>query len=185
MSHQEKINELGNALFEATTSKKAIAPVREQLEGATLNDAYAIQTVQLEHHLAEGRVLKGHKIGLTSFAMQEQLGVDSPDFGFFLDTMVYPEGEAVPADTFIAPKVEPELAFKLSKDLTGDVTVQDVLDATEAIYPAIEIIDSRVEDWNIHLVDTVADNASCGAIVISEAPISIDFDKLTEIPAPC
>lgn len=178
-----KIEVLGNALFEATESRKPIAPIREQLEDTTLNDAYAIQTVQLNRHLAAGRKLAGHKIGLTSFAMQKQLGVDSPDFGFFLNNMVYEAGATVPTNGFIAPKVEPELAFKLSKDLTGpDVTVADVLEATEAVYPAIEIIDSRVEEWNIKLVDTVADNASCGAIVLGAEPIAVPFEKLTEVP---
>lgn len=177
-----RIEELGTALFEATLTKVPIAPIRDQLQGATLNDAYAIQTVQLNRHLNEGRTLKGHKIGLTSLAMQEQLGVDSPDFGFFLDHMVYAEGQTVPTDSFISPKVEPELAFKLAQDLSGTVTMQEVLEATEAIYPAIEIIDSRIENWNIQLVDTVADNASCGAIVISNTPLNINVDQLTEVP---
>lgn len=176
------IHEIGNNLFDATVNRQAIKPVREALPDATLNDAYAIQTVQLERHLAEGKVLAGHKIGLTSLAMQQQLGVDSPDFGFFTEDMVYLDGSLVPVNRFISPKVEPELGFKLKKDLTGsNISIEEALEAVEAVYPAIEIIDSRVENWDIRLVDTVADNASCGAIVLGSQPLEVDFANLTTL----
>lgn len=173
---------LSDALFEASLSKNPIEPIRDQLSEMTVDDAYTIQSLQLERHLQNGRKLQGHKIGLTSFAMQEQLGVDSPDFGFFLDNMLYEEGQDIPANMFISPKVEPELAFKLSKDISGEVSLEEVLEAVEEVYPAIEIIDSRIKDWDIKLVDTIADNASCGAIVIADKPLEISLDNLVELP---
>lgn len=173
--------ELGLALLDASTSKKAIKPVRETLPDATIADAYAIQTVQLDTLLGRGHTLIGHKIGLTSLAMQKQLGVDSPDFGFVLDNMVFDAGADIPVSTFISPKVEPELAFRINKDLGIDTTLDDVKGAIEAIYPAIEIIDSRIENWDIKLIDTISDNASCGAIVVGATPFEIDLDQLPAV----
>lgn len=173
--------DLGQALLNARESKKAIRPIRETLPAAAICDAYAIQTVQLNALLAQGRSLIGHKIGLTSLAMQKQLGVDSPDFGFVLDDMIFEEGVCIPVDSFISPKVEPELAFRISKDLGEGTTLDDVKDAIEATYPAIEIIDSRIENWDIKLIDTISDNASCGAIVVGTTPLDIDLNDLPKV----
>ncbi|WP_347109180.1 fumarylacetoacetate hydrolase family protein [Paenarthrobacter sp. S56] len=148
----------------------------------TVQDAYEVQAFQLQEHLAAGRILAGRKVGLTSQAMQAQLGVDSPDFGFFFEDMVYPDGAHIPSDKFISPKVEPEFGFLLEQTLQGPgVTYQQALDAVGAVYPAIEIIDSRIADWNIRLVDTVADNASCGAIALGLAPLDIAAGQLKQI----
>ena len=112
-------------------------------------------------------MLRGHKIGLTSAPMQELLGVSEPDFGYILDNMVLPNGAEVPVTAFCAPRVEPEVAFLLRAPLQGPgVTVEDVLAATEAVAPALEIVDSRIADWRITLADTIADNASSGAVVV-------------------
>ena len=112
---------------------------------------------------AEGRATSGHKIGLTSQAMQEQLGVSEPDYGRIFSDELLETGATVARDELIAPRVEPEIAFVLAEDLGQGVTHSDVIDATKSVVPALEIIDSRIADWKIGLIDTVADNASCGA----------------------
>ncbi|TJY66194.1 2-oxopent-4-enoate hydratase [Arthrobacter sp. CAU 1506] len=147
-----------------------------------LDDAYAVQFFQLQTHLAAGRVLAGRKVGLTSPAMQAQLGVDSPDFGFFFDDMVYSESARIPAAGFIAPRVEPEFGFVLKSPLQGPgVSLEQARAAIGEVYAAIEIIDSRIADWDIHLVDTVADNASCGAIAVGTAPLNVDVADLASV----
>jgi 2-keto-4-pentenoate hydratase len=114
-------------------------------------------------------VLRGHKIGLTSAPMQELLGVNEPDFGYILDSMVLPNGAAVPVTAFCAPRVEPEAAFLMRAPLRGPgVTAEDVMAATEALAPALEIVDSRIANWRITLADTIADNASSAAVVLGE-----------------
>jgi 2-keto-4-pentenoate hydratase len=156
-----------DALYAATRHATPIAPPAQTHPGLTIADSYRIQSAGRSLRLAEGGVLVGHKIGLTSSAMQEMLGVDQPDFGYLLESMVHRTGCVLDADQFIAPRVEAEIAFRLRAALSGpDVTAADVLEATEAVAPAIEVIDSRVADWKITIVDTVADNASCGCAVI-------------------
>ncbi|HJW00417.1 MAG TPA: 2-oxopent-4-enoate hydratase [Arthrobacter sp.] len=180
-NRREQLAHFAQDLLAATESLTPIAPLRNRFEGLTLADAYYVQTVQLDHHTAAGRVLGGRKVGLTSLAMQKQLGVDSPDFGFFFEDMVYGDGADVPASAFIQPKVEPEFGFVLKEKLQGPgVTVEQAAAAIEAIYPAIEIIDSRIMDWDIKLVDTVADNASCGAIAVGAEPLDLDPSALLE-----
>jgi len=169
-------------LLEATASRAPVAPLRNRLEGMTVADSYQVQTAQLEHHVAAGRVLAGRKVGLTSLAMQQQLGVDSPDFGFFFEDMVHYDGDSIPASTFIQPKVEPEFGFVLKESLQGPgVTLEQAAAAIDAVYPAIEIIDSRITDWDIKLVDTIADNASCGAIAVGSTPLDVDPADLLNV----
>lgn len=169
-------------LITATTSGQAILPLRERFEGLDLDDAYAIQDGQLQHHLAAGRVLAGRKVGLTSLAMQKQLGVDSPDFGFFFADMIHHEDAQIPTDSFISPKVEPEFGFVLKETLTGPgVSREQAAGAIGEVYAAIEIIDSRIKDWDIRLVDTVADNASCGAIAVGTTPLDISVEDLGSV----
>lgn len=183
MSDSFDIPAVANALARAYETKEPISPPRELLPDLDLAGAYRIQQLQEEQFLAAGQVLRGRKIGLTSLAMQQQLGVDSPDFGFFTDTMMYPEGTPVPVGRFIAPKVEPELGFRLAKDLSEQATMAEVIEAIDATFLAVEIIDSRVRDWDIRLVDTVADNASCGAIILGKTPVDIAPADLPAIPA--
>lgn len=174
--HREELASFGMELLNATESLTPVPPLRNRMEGMTAQDAYEIQDLQLQHHLAAGRVLAGRKVGLTSPAMQQQLGVDSPDFGFFFDDMVHYDGAMIPASGFIQPKVEPEFGFVLKSRLQGPgVTLEQAAAAIGAVYPAIEIIDSRITDWNITLVDTIADNASCGAVAVGTAPLAIDL----------
>jgi 2-keto-4-pentenoate hydratase len=140
----------------------------------TIEDAYAIQQLQLSRWLSDGRVLKGHKVGLTSAAMQQQMGVDQPDFGVLRDDMYWPEYEPIAVSQFLAPRVEPEIAFVLGRDLRGPgVTVADAIAAVDFVLPALEIIDSRIRDWRISIRDTIADNASSGGFVLGSRPVSV------------
>ncbi|MFP3459963.1 fumarylacetoacetate hydrolase family protein [Arthrobacter globiformis] len=169
-------------LLEATRTLVPVSPLRTRLQEMSLQDAYEIQNAQLERHLAHGRVLAGRKVGLTSAAMQAQLGVDSPDFGFFFEDMVHHDGATIPASSFIAPKVEPEFGFVLKHTLQGPgVTIEQAREAIGAVHAAIEIIDSRIADWDIQLVDTVADNASCGAIAVGRTPLRVDVADLASV----
>lgn len=181
-TRDEQMRRLAGELLEATETLEPVAPLRDRVLDMTLDDAYAIQTHQLDRHLADGRVLAGRKVGLTSPAMQRQLGVDSPDFGFFFEDMVHHDGARLPAGAFIAPKVEPEFGFVLRETLRGPgVTLEQARAAIGAVYPAIEIIDSRVANWDIRLVDTVADNASCGAIAVGTTPLDVAVDRLAGV----
>ena len=183
MIQQHSLDTVAEQLYAAYSSQEAIAPPRETIAGLDLSGAYRIQQLQKQAFEADGHRVVGHKIGLTSLAMQQQLGVDSPDFGFFTDRMNFTTGDAVDAAAFIAPKVEPELAFTLATDLPADPTMEQVRESIAAVHLAVEIIDSRVANWDIKLVDTVADNASCGAVVLSEQPVEIDLDALPEVAA--
>lgn len=170
-----QIDRLADELLSATDAATPVPPLTERYPSLDIDDAYGIQSRQRTMRRAAGRSLVGRKIGLTSLAMQQQLGIDSPDFGYVLDDMVYSDGDTVPAARFISPRVEPELAFVLDRPLRGPgLTRSDALAAVGEVFLALEIIDSRVADWKITLVDTVADNASCGAVVLAREPLEID-----------
>lgn len=170
------VDELADALFAAFEAGRGIAPPSETHPGLTLDDAYAVQRGLLARHAAAGRTVAGRKIGLTSLAMQAQLGIDSPDFGVVLDAHTFASGATLSRGEhrMLLPKLEPELAFVLDRELKGPgVSVDDVLAATRAVVPVLEVIDSRVEEWRIGLVDTVADNASCfGAVLGTPVPLA-------------
>lgn len=155
-------------LLEAERSRVAVAPVIERHPEATIADAYAIQLAGRALRLERpGAALVGRKVGLTSRAMQEMMGVDQPDFGYLTAAMISPDGAALDAARFLAPRVEAEIAFRLKEPLAGAaLTIADVLAATEAVAPALEVIDSRIADWRIGIVDTIADNASSGHVVV-------------------
>ncbi|MFJ8113700.1 2-keto-4-pentenoate hydratase [Streptomyces sp. NPDC096132] len=143
-----------------------IDPLSALMPGLDPADAYAVQQSNIARRLADGATVVGHKVGLTSAAMRELLGVDEPDHGHLLDDMVHRDGAPVLAARYCAPRVEPEICFRLARPLRGPgVGVEDVLDATEAVAPALEIVDSRIRDWKITLADTVADNASSAGLV--------------------
>ena len=172
------LDEAAELLFVADADCAPIAPLTERHPGMDLADAYAVQQVNLARRLRAGKNLVGHKIGLTSEPMQTLLGVDEPDFGYILDDMVVAHGAVVPRHRFCAPRVEPEVAFLLGAPLRGPgVTAADVRAATEAVAVALEIVDSRIADWKLTLRDTVADNASSGAVVLGDwVPFSADVD---------
>lgn len=177
LSHSE-IEEAAALLNAADEHACPIGQLTQRYPAMDVADAYAIQKLNLARHLVGGRELVGHKIGLTAEPMQTLLGVDEPDFGYILDDMVVPNGSAVGCDRFCAPRVEPEVAFLLRAPLHGpNVTVDEVRAATEAVAVALEIVDSRIRDWKLTLRDTVADNASSGAVVLGDwVPYSEDID---------
>lgn len=183
MTPQNSLAQVAEDLLAAYSTGNAVQPPRETISGLDLDGAYRIQKLQEEAFVEAGRKVVGRKVGLTSLAMQEQLGVDSPDFGFFTDDLVFDNGADIEVSRFISPKVEPELAFILGADLAADATIEDVYAAVKSTHLAVEIIDSRVRDWDIRLVDTVADNASCGAVILDHTPIDISLDDLPEVSA--
>lgn len=165
-------------LLSAYETGKPVDPLTERFPDLTVADAYGIQLLQVERWCAAGARVKGHKVGLSSAAMQRQMGVDQPDYGHLLDSMFFLENAPVPVDRFIQPKVEPEVAFVLRSPLRGPgVTVAEAVSAVEFVLPALEIIDSRISDWRITLADTVADNASSGGLVLGSRPTPLrDLD---------
>ncbi len=163
------VAEAAELLYAAQSSRTPVPPLTETYPSLDAAQAYRVQRLNLARHLGEGAVLRGHKIGLTSAPMQTLLGVDEPDFGYILDSMVLASGAAVPARAFCAPRVEPEVAFRLHAPLRGPgVTIAEVMAASDAVAPAVEIVDSRIADWRITLADTIADNASSGAVVLGD-----------------
>jgi 2-keto-4-pentenoate hydratase len=168
-------------LWAAHRDRKPIGPLTKRYPDLNVAAAYDIQQVNLCRRLAAGAKLVGRKIGLTSAPMQTLLGVEEPDYGFILDDMVTADGSTVPASRFCAPRVEPEVAFLMRRTPRGpNVTVAEVHAATEAIAVALEIVDSRIANWELTLADTVADNASSGAVVLGDW---VDFDGTIDLPA--
>jgi 2-keto-4-pentenoate hydratase len=171
------LDEAADALWEAQAVRAPVPPLTESHPGIDVDDAYAIQLRNVARHLAAGRIVRGHKVGLTAKAMQQMLGVDEPDYGHLLDDMFAYESDTIDTGRFLQPRVEIEVAFVLGRPLAGPgVTVAEVLRATDFVLPALEIVDSRVADWKIKLVDTIADNASSGMVVLGGSPT-----RLTDI----
>jgi 2-keto-4-pentenoate hydratase len=165
------IKQVADKIFEAHRSGKPSAPVRDLLPEGAVDQAYAAQEVNTGRWLAEGRRLVGRKIGLTSLAVQKQLGVDQPDYGMLFDDMAIPDGWEIGRKQLIQPKVEAEVAFVLERDLDQErLTIADVLRAVAFALPAIEVVDSRISDWKIGILDTIADNASSGLYVLGATP---------------
>lgn len=172
---ESRIEELATALYEAERERRPIPPLTEKYPQMTPEEAYAVQLKNIRRKLAQGRRVVGKKVGLTSRAMQQMLGVDQPDYGHLLDDMAVADGGVVALDRLVQPKVEAEIAFILKRDLQGPgLTVEDVMAATESLAPAIEIIDSRIRNWQIKLADTIADNASSGLFVLGEQRTPVD-----------
>ena len=170
MIKQTKLSEFGEALYRALRQRRAVPPLIEQEPGLTIDDAYAINLDFLSRRLKDGERLVGKKIGVTSKAVQDMLCVHQPDFGFLTDWMHVTGDIDVDAKALIAPRAEAEIAFCLKEGLAGPgVTAVDVIAATEWIAPCFEIVDSRIQDWKIGIVDTVADNASCGVFLLGSA----------------
>ena len=163
------IEQLGDELYGALTACQVLDPLSSHHPDITIEDAYAIQQRLIARRLDAGERVVGKKIGVTSQAVMNMLGVFQPDFGILLDGMVYNEGQPIEARTLIQPKAEGEIAFVLKKDLMGPgVTAADVMAATEGVMACFEIVDSRIRDWKIQIQDTVADNASCGVFVLGD-----------------
>ncbi|AXF57196.1 2-keto-4-pentenoate hydratase [Salicibibacter kimchii] len=177
MKTEETFNkeDLAKHLAQSWDEGEGVQPVTELNPNLSIDEAYQIQLQTIEGKVKEGQRITGKKIGLTSKAMQEKLGVSEPDYGHLLDGMGVRNRETVSFNRVLQPMVEGEIAFILKKDLAGpDVTTLDVLQATDAVVPALEIVDSRIKDWKITLPDTIADNASSGLYVLGDHPKKIE-----------
>lgn len=170
----EQIQAAADALWRAAEHGEPIAALREQYPALDADAAYAIQDRNTQRHLAAGARLVGRKVGLTARAVQRQLGVDQPDFGMLFAHMARTDDEPIAWQGLIQPKVEAEVALVLERDLPEPgITAPELLRAVAFALPAIEIVDSRIADWNIRFVDTVADNASSGLFVLGNSPVPL------------
>lgn len=166
-------DELAADLAEAERSRVATAPLTDRYPDIDVVDAYEIQLINIRQRVAEGARVVGHKVGLSSEAMQKMMGVDEPDYGHLLADMQVYEDRPVAAGRFLYPRVEVEVGFILADDLPGaGCTEDDVLAATAAYAPSIELIDTRITDWKIKLCDTIADNASSAGWVLGRERVS-------------
>lgn len=157
----------GDALYEALINRTTLPPLRDRVEGLTIEDSYHIAAHMVQRRVKAGETIVGKKIGVTSKPVQEAIGVFEPDFGQLTSAMAYTDGDSVNVDMLIQPKAEAEIAFVLKSDLKGPgVTAADVLRATDHVRACFEIVDSRIDNWDIKILDTVADNASCGVYAL-------------------
>jgi len=173
--NQNQIKEAGALLYEAEKKLQPIGPLTEKYPDITVDEAYRIQLINIKKKTEKGAKIVGKKIGLTSRAMQKMLGVPEPDYGHLLDVMIGEEEIPIKISSLLQPKVEAEIVFILKDELKGPgVTLSKVLQVTEGVIPAFEIIDSRVKDWKIKIQDTIADNASGAMVVLGSKMISVN-----------
>lgn len=171
----DKIIQIAEEIFSGRENLVQIAPIKERFEINTLEDAYAVQALNTKRWIAKGRHPVGYKIGLTSTAVQAQLGVDQPDFGTLWGEYAYASEDEIAVSRFMQPKAEAEIAFVLGRDITDpDLKMASLISAIAYALPAIEIVDSVIKDWKISLIDTVADNASGGGYVLGTSPRKLD-----------
>ncbi|MCW5631459.1 MAG: fumarylacetoacetate hydrolase family protein [Rhodoferax sp.] len=176
------IEQAAQALAKARNDRRPIAPVSVSHGIAGLDAAYAVAELNTRARLESGRRIVGLKVGLTSRAVQQQLGVDQPDFGVLFDDMEFLNGQDVPTARLLQPKVEAEIAFVVGRDVTGSApSYSEFLACLRYALPAIEIVDSAIADWKISLVDTVADNASSGLYVLGDQPVPLGAISLGAI----
>lgn len=173
-SHQAALEAAAERLIAAANSGEPCPPVRDLLPGATIEDGYAVQRI-VRSRTGSDRTRTGRKIGLTSQAVQEQMGIETPDMGVLYADMAFADGETIPHGRLLQPRIEAEVAFVLGADLPlGSVTAPDIVAATNYVVAAIEVCASRIAGWDISLFDTVADNASSGAYVLGTTPMALD-----------
>lgn len=180
MTEQKNIQEAADRLWEAWKTGVPGKPIRDLIDEGDVDGAYAVQEINTKRWLgSEERVLSGRKIGLTSVAVQKQLGVDQPDFGMLFADMEIQDGEDIPVGAVMQPRVEAEIAYVIAAPLTGGhITMVDLLASIGYVVPAIEVVGSRVADWDIRITDTIADNASSGLYVLGQSPKRVgDFDQ--------
>lgn len=173
MLSAQRREQLAADLAHAERSRVPIAPLTDGNADIDVVDAYEIQLINIRQRVAEGARVVGHKVGLSSEAMQKMMNVDEPDYGHLLDEMQVFEDRPVPSGQYLYPRVEVEVGFILADDLPGaGCTEEDVLAATAAFAPALELIDTRITNWQIKLCDTIADNASSAGWVLGDARVS-------------
>lgn len=167
MLTEDQRHEAADLLARAEADREPVAPLVDTWPEMDVVDAYEVQLLNIRRRVRAGATVLGHKVGLSSLAMQQMMGVDEPDYGHLLSDMEVSSDTPVEAGRYCYPRVEVEVGFVLGATLPGEgCTEEDVLDATEAVAPAIELIDSRIRDWRIGLVDTIADNASSAGFVL-------------------
>lgn len=171
---EQLIHTLAARLRDAQQARRQVAPVRHEIGADDMQLAYAVQQANVDARRAQGERVVGRKIGLTSLAVQRQLGVDRPDFGALFAGMAYGDGEPMSLSGLIQPKVEAEIALVLERDLLHEKhSFADILCASAYALAAIEVVDSRIQDWDIRFVDTVADNASSALFVLGSCPVPL------------
>ncbi|MFC6354696.1 2-oxo-hept-4-ene-1,7-dioate hydratase [Luethyella okanaganae] len=174
MIETSRISEIADELFEADRSRTTVPLLTKRNPDMTVEDAYAVQSLWRQRGLDAGRRLVGRKIGLTSKVMQVATGITEPDYGVIFDDMVFENGSSIPFDSFSNVRIEVELAFVLGKTLAGPgCTIFDVLDATDYVVPALEILSSRIEMAGRTIIDTISDNAAMGGMVLGGTPVKI------------
>jgi 2-oxopent-4-enoate/cis-2-oxohex-4-enoate hydratase len=172
LTGSDQIAHYTQELYDALRERRTVPPLIARDPTLSIDDAYAISLGALKRRQDDGERVVGKKIGVTSKAVQDMLGVHQPDFGFLTDRMWIQGDIDIAKEGLIQPRAEAEIAFILKSDLNGPgITAEDVLAATESIAPCFEIVDSRIDDWKIGIVDTVADNASCGVFVLGESRV--------------
>ena len=162
-------------LYQAYRDQKTCRPIRRHLEERDIAGAYAVQETNTVRWISEGRRLIGRKIGLTAKAVQRAAGIDQPDYGMLFSDMEIADGDTIAADALFQPKAEAEIAFVLDRDLTAeDPSLAEVVRATAYALPALEIVDTRIDNWDLQIVDTIADNAAAGRYALGAVPRRID-----------
>jgi len=171
----KKVQAVAARLRKAAETGVAIPPIRDELAGGGVAAAYGVQKTNTAHYVKAGRRVVGRKIGLTSKSVQKQLGVDSPDFGMLFADMAVADGEEIAMSRVLQPKAEAEIALVLERDLKHKgITLSELISAVAYVLPAVEIVGSRIEKWNIKLLDTIADNASSGLFALGAQPRKLD-----------
>lgn len=171
----EHVLSAAKRLLTAYSTGTPIEPITPEFIDADLSVAYEIARVQVGEWEADGDVVKGHKVGLASAAIQRQMGVGQPDFGHLMASMFHLEHHPIAAGSFIQPRIEPETAFVLGRSLKGPgVTIAEAARAVDFVLPAMEVVDSRIRDWKIGIFDTIADNASSGGVVLGSRPVRLN-----------
>ena len=184
MLEDSVIRSIADELATAERDRTTVPLLTARHPGMTVEDSYAVQNVWKERGIAAGRTLVGHKIGLTSRVMQQATGISEPDYGVIFDDAVFETGAVIPFDAYSNVRIEVELAFVLGEALEGPgCTLYDVLDATTYVVPALEILSSRIELTGRTIVDTIADNAALGGIVVGGRPVAVDAVDLRWVSA--
>jgi 2-keto-4-pentenoate hydratase len=174
------VTEVSEQILNAYQTGRPIAPVRDRIRDVP--EAYAVQQASVDVWLERGRKIAGQKIGLTSKAVQAQLGVDEPDFGVLFADMILEDGAEIPWAKVLQPRIEGEIAFALKADLKGEhLSPKEVIEATEYVAPAVEICGSRIAGWDIRIADTISDNASSGLVVLGKNRVKPIMDELPRI----
>lgn len=178
------VQQAADLLWEADRTRTPIAPIRDLLGTSTdIDVGYAVQQINHDRALAEGRRVSGRKIGVTSKAVQAQIGVDQPDFGTLFADTEYGDGVEIPSSRLIQPRAEAEVALVIGRELnSAPHGFAEIIRSVEFALPSIEVVDSRIENWQISIVDTVGDNASCGLYVVGSQPVPLSAFDIRTVP---